>query len=57
MKAGEQVDVDLRRNFGQVSPKVAGEDLGLHVLVARRDDGKVYEARTGQRKQVWRWQS
>jgi len=57
VKAGEQVDVDLARNFGELSLEIAGEDMELHVLVTRRADGKVYEVRTGRRKQVWRRQS
>jgi hypothetical protein len=40
-KAGHRVDVDLTSDFGKVTPAVAGEDLGQHVLVGRRSDGKV----------------
>lgn len=52
-KVGEPVEVDLTSDFGNVIPEVAGEDLGLHVLVGRRSDGKVYKA---VRRRVWRWQ-
>jgi hypothetical protein len=54
VKAGEPVNVDLTSNFGKLSSEIAGEDLDLHVLVCRRDDGKVYKVRTGKRKRVWR---